>query len=111
MSEIVLAGGCFWGLQAIFSKVNGVLHTQVGYSGGHKKNPSYEEVCTDTTGYAESILIQYDNNIITLSEILDIFFMCHNPTTLNRQGTDWGTQYRSAIFYSTPEEQKIIKKK
>jgi len=110
-SEIILAGGCFWGVQEAFDNINGVLETEVGYIGGAQKNPTYEEVCSDTTGHAEAVRIQYDSDIISLCELLDIFFMIHDPTTLNKQGLDIGSQYRSAIFYQTPEERKIIRSK
>lgn len=105
--EIILAAGCFWGVQATFDKVVGVMETEVGYIGGTTKNPTYEQVCTHTTGHAEAVKIIYDTNKIGTGEILDVFFQSHNPTTFNRQGPDVGDQYRSAIFYETPEQKKI----
>jgi peptide-methionine (S)-S-oxide reductase len=102
-----LAGGCFWCLEAIFKEVKGVEKVVSGYSGGTTVNPSYNEVCSGTTGHAESVQITFDPRIISFKEILSIFFTVHDPTTLNRQGPDIGTQYRSAIFYHN-EEQKTI---
>ena len=107
MLEIILAAGCFWGVQATFDKLDGIIATEVGYTGGTTKNPSYEEVCTDTTGHAEAVKITYNPQKISTDEILDVFFQTHNPTTLNKQGPDVGSQYRSAIFYTTPEQQKM----
>ena len=92
-------GGCFWCTEAIFSELEGVISVESGYSGGENKNPTYSEVCTGTTGHAEVIHITYNPNKIQFSELLDVFFATHNPTTLNRQGADVGTQYRSVIFY------------
>ncbi len=94
-----LAGGCFWCLEAIFSELRGVEKVVSGYSGGIVPNPSYNEVCTGTTGHAEAVQITFDPQIISFREILEVFFTIHDPTTLNRQGADVGTQYRSAIFY------------
>ncbi len=99
-----LAGGCFWCLQPVFDELKGVDRVAVGYAGGHVKNPSYEEVCTDTTGHAEAVEITFDPAVISFEDLLHIFFTVHNPTTLNRQGADMGTQYRSAVFYHTPEQ-------
>ena len=101
----VLAGGCFWGMEEIIRKIPGVTKTTVGYCGGHTANPTYEEVCTDSTGYAESIQIDFDSSRLSYGELLNYFFRMHDPTTLNRQHNDVGTQYRSAIFY-TSEAQK-----
>ncbi len=107
-AKIVLAGGCFWGLQAVFEHIKGVDHVTAGYSGGTVKNPGYEEVSSGSTGHAESVEIVYDPSKITLGQLLKVFFsVAHDPTTLNRQGPDTGTQYRSAIFYSTPDQQRI----
>lgn len=99
-----LAGGCFWCLQPIFDELKGVKQVVVGYSGGHVSNPSYEAVCTDTTGHAEAVHLAFDPSIISYQDLLYVFFTVHNPTTLNRQGADEGTQYRSAIFTHGPEQ-------
>lgn len=99
MKEIVLAGGCFWGVQEYMSRINGVVETKVGYGNGIKPNPSYEDVCTGTTGHAESCYIKYDENILSLTELLNKFWKVINPTILNRQGNDIGHQYRTGIFY------------
>ncbi len=99
-----LAGGCFWCLQPIFQDLKGVEKVVVGYSGGRVKNPSYEDVCTDTTGHAEAVQVTFDPAVIPYDDVLKIFFSVHDPTTLNRQGHDAGTQYRSVIFYRTPEQ-------
>ena len=98
--------GWFWHVEEIFRKTKGVKSTQVGYSGGMKQNPTYEDVCTDTTGHAESVEIDYDPEIISYNDLLKIFWENHNPTTLNRQGPDVGSQYRSIIFYHTEEQKK-----
>src|ERR1035437_3465438 len=100
-----LAGGCFWCTEAIFKRLNGIISVLPGYAGGVKENPTYEEVCKGTTGHAESTQIEFDPNIIPYEKILEVFWHTHNPTTLNKQGNDIGTQYRSAIFYHT-EKQK-----
>jgi peptide-methionine (S)-S-oxide reductase len=102
-----LAGGCFWCLEAVFDELRGVEDVVSGYSGGSTPNPSYEMVCTGTTGHAEAVQITFDSNIISFKQILQVFFTIHDPTTLNRQGPDTGTQYRSAIFYHTPEQKAI----
>jgi peptide-methionine (S)-S-oxide reductase len=105
---IVLAGGCFWGLQAVFEHVKGVNHVTAGYSGGTVKDPDYETVSSGSTGHAESVEIVYDPSKITLGQLLKVFFsVAHDPTELNRQGPDTGTQYRSAIFFANPDQQKI----
>ena len=98
--------GCFWCTEAIFQQLKGVETVLPGYTGGTVKNPSYKEVCTGTTGHAEAIQITYDPSVISYRELLDVFFYTHDPTTLNRQGADVGTQYRSAIFYHNKEQQK-----
>ena len=100
------AAGCFWGVEATFQNVDGVITTRVGYTGGHVDNPTYKNVCTDTTGHAEAIEITFDPTRVTYQQLLDIFWKMHDPTALNRQGPDVGTQYRSAIFYHSPEQQK-----
>jgi peptide-methionine (S)-S-oxide reductase len=105
---VVFAGGCFWGIQAVFEHVKGVTKATAGYSGGSVKNPGYEEVSSGTTGHAESVEVVYDPSKITFGQLLKVFFsVAHNPTELNRQGPDFGTQYRSAIFYETPDQQRI----
>lgn len=104
----VVAGGCFWGIQAVFQHVKGVVSATSGYSGGSAKNPSYELVSTGDTGHAESVKIVYDPSQITYGELLKVFFsVAHDPTELNQQGPDTGTQYRSAIFYGTDEQKRI----
>jgi peptide-methionine (S)-S-oxide reductase len=101
------AGGCFWCTEAIFDRVNGVTSVVSGYSGGHVVNPAYREVTSGSTGHAEAIQITYDPEKISYVELLEIFFKTHDPTTLNRQGADVGTQYRSAVFFHTEEQQKL----
>ena len=107
LDTVILAGGCFWCVEAIYQRLNGVISVTSGYAGGHVKNPSYREVCTGTTGHAEAIEIVYDQNVVSLTEVLQVFFKVHDPTTLNRQGNDEGTQYRSAIFYRNEEQRKV----
>jgi len=102
-----LAGGCFWCLEAAFQQLKGVEQVDSGYAGGHVPNPSYEQVCTGTTGHAEVVQITFDPTIVPFGDLLHIFFTIHDPTTLNRQGPDAGTQYRSAIFYHSPEQQAV----
>ena len=99
-----MAGGCFWCLQPIFEELRGVEKVVVGYSGGKVRNPTYEAVCTDTTGHAEAVQVTFDPHVLSLENLLKVFFFVHDPTTLNRQGNDVGTQYRSAVFYDTPEK-------
>ena len=99
-----LAGGCFWCLEAVFQELKGVEQVQSGYAGGRVPNPSYQAVCTGTTGHAEVVQITFDPDVISFRDLLDVFFTIHDPTTLNRQGNDVGTQYRSAVFYHTPEQ-------
>jgi len=107
-STIVVAGGCFWGVQAVFEHVKGVNRVTAGYSGGTVKNPGYEEVSSGNTGHAESVEIVYDPSKITLGQLLKVFFsVAHDPTELNRQGPDTGTQYRSAIFFVSPDQQRV----
>ena len=100
-----LAGGCFWCLEAVFEQVEGIARVRSGYAGGRVPNPSYQQVCMETTGHAESVQVEFDPQTLSFMEVLDVFFSTHDPTTLNRQGPDTGTQYRSAIFFHT-EEQK-----
>ena len=108
-SKIYLAGGCFWCTEAIFNRVEGVKKVIPGYIGGIVKNPSYKEVCSGRTGHAEAISLEFDKNIISLDKLLLIFFQTHDPTQLNRQGNDFGTQYRSAIFYTDIKQKEITK--
>ena len=98
--EIAIFGaGCFWGVESRFGKVKGVVETEVGYTGGTKKNPSYKDVCTNKTGHAEVVKVTFNPSVVSYEELLETFWNLHNPTTLNRQGWDVGTQYRSAVFY------------
>jgi peptide-methionine (S)-S-oxide reductase len=99
------AAGCFWGVEESFRRIKGVKSTMVGYTGGRLANPRYKDVCTDLTGHAEAIQVQYDPEEITYEELLKVFWSTHNPTTKNRQGPDVGSQYRSVIFYHTPEQE------
>ncbi|MBA3240421.1 MAG: peptide-methionine (S)-S-oxide reductase MsrA [Acidobacteria bacterium] len=103
-----LGGGCFWCLEAVFDDLRGVESVESGYAGGHAADPSYEEVCAGTTGHAEVVRVTFDPRAVSFKEILEVFFTIHDPTTLNRQGADVGTQYRSAIFFHTPEQQEIV---
>ncbi len=107
METITLAGGCFWCLEAVYDELRGVTDVVSGYMGGHTLNPTYKQICTGVTGHAEVIQVQYDPTLISTRQILDVFFTIHDPTTLNRQGADVGTQYRSAIFYHTDEQKQI----
>ncbi|HMB45122.1 MAG TPA: peptide-methionine (S)-S-oxide reductase MsrA [Candidatus Methanoperedens sp.] len=104
-----LGGGCFWCLEAIFSELRGVMNVISGYSGGNVPNPTYQNVCTGATGYAEVIQVTFDPVIISFKELLEVFFSIHDPTTRNRQGADMGTQYRSVIFYHTIEQEKAAR--
>src|SRR6267154_720324 len=103
--KATLGAGCFWGVEATYRRLAGVKTTQVGYMGGKVKNPSYKDVCTDTTGHAEVLEVTFDPEVISYHDILEVFWANHDPTTLNRQGPDWGSQYRSAIFFHTPQQQ------
>ena len=109
-ATVLLGGGCFWCTEAIFDRVKGIKSVVSGYSGGSRKNPTYEEVCSGKTGHAEVIKIDYDPNEISFTDILEIFFQTHDPTSLNRQGADVGEQYRSVIFYSSVEQKEISEK-
>ncbi len=104
-----LGGGCFWCLEAVYEQLNGVLRVESGYSGGHVANPTYAQVCEGTTGHAEVVQITFDPGVVSFRELLEVFFVIHDPTTLNRQGADVGTQYRSVIFYHTPEQREIAR--
>ncbi len=102
-----LAGGCFWCLEAVFERLRGVERVVSGYAGGDQANPTYQQVCTGTTGHAEVVQVTFDPAVVSFREVLDVFFGIHDPTTLNRQGADVGTQYRSAIFYHSPEQLRV----
>ncbi|HWW07832.1 peptide-methionine (S)-S-oxide reductase MsrA [Collimonas sp.] len=102
----VLGGGCFWCLEAVYQEIKGVQHVESGYTGGQVANPTYEQVCEGTTGHAEVVAVTFDTDQISFRELLEIFFTIHDPTTLNRQGNDVGTQYRSAIYYQSPQQKK-----
>lgn len=108
MKEIYLAGGCFWGVEEYLSRIEGVIDTNVGYANGTKENPTYEQVCSGTTGHAETTLIKYDENILSLEELLNSFWKIINPTLLNRQGPDIGNQYRTGIYYTDEADLEII---
>ncbi len=111
MEKATLANGCFWCTEAIFKRLKGVESVMSGYTGGQRKNPSYEQVSTGTTGHAECIQVEFDPSVVSYDTILDVFFATHNPTELNRQGNDIGAQYRSAIFSHNDEQKKIAEKK
>lgn len=104
---VTLGAGCFWCVEAIFERLEGVVSATSGYSGGNVKNPTYKEVCTGRTGHAEVVQVVFDPEVLPFAKLLEIFFMTHDPTTLNRQGADLGTQYRSAIFYHNEEQKRI----
>jgi len=106
--RLVLGGGCFWCIEAVYTNVKGVLSAVSGYAGGARPNPTYENICTGATGHAEVVDIEYDSDVISLNELLDIFFLVHNPTTLNQQGADKGTQYRSVIYYENDKQKNSI---
>lgn len=108
--KATLGGGCFWCTEAVFLELKGVIDVKPGYSGGHVKNPSYKEVCNETTGHAEVVQITFDSDLIGFSQILEVFFITHDPTTLNRQGNDVGTQYRSSIFYHSEKQKETAEK-
>ncbi|MBN08213.1 MAG: peptide-methionine (S)-S-oxide reductase [Rhodospirillaceae bacterium] len=109
MAKATFGAGCFWGVEAAFRRLNGVNEAFSGYAGGDKDNPTYEEVCTGRTGHAEVVEVDYDPDKITYVELLDTFWAVHDPTTLNRQGPDVGTQYRSAIYFHTSEQQEAAR--
>ena len=105
MAIATFGAGCFWGVEAAFRRVKGVTATAVGYSGGHLNNPTYRDVCSDTTGHAEVVQVEYDPAVAAYEDLLGVFWENHDPTTLNRQGPDVGTQYRSVVFFHTPEQE------
>jgi len=111
MQELATFGaGCFWGIETAFRRVPGVLDAAVGYSGGHTQNPNYREVCTDTTGHAEVVQVTFDPEKVSYDQLLDVFWTIHDPTQVNRQGPDYGAQYRTAIFFHSPEQEAAAKR-
>ena len=106
-----LGGGCFWCLEAVYDELKGVESVESGYMGGQVENPTYRAVCTGSTGHAEVVRVTFDSDVVSFGEILDVFFTIHDPTTLNRQGADVGTQYRSAIFYHSDEQKQVAEEK
>ena len=108
--KAILAGGCFWGVEELMRKKEGVISTRVGYTGGRRDNPNYEQVSTGTTGHAEAMELIFDPAVISFRDILSVFFQIHDPTTENRQGNDVGSQYRSAIFYTSEEQKRVAEK-
>ena len=106
--NILVAAGCFWGIELAFQRVPGVVETSVGYTNGHTENPTYEAVCSGSTGHTEAVRVAFDNDVVKLEELLEVFWDIHDPTTLNRQGNDIGTQYRSGIYFYSDQQEKII---
>jgi peptide-methionine (S)-S-oxide reductase len=109
LENATLAGGCFWCLEAVYLELKGVTSVQSGYAGGKRPNPTYEQVCAGTTGHAEVVRVTFDPEVVSYKELLDVFFTIHDPTTLNRQGGDKGTQYRSAVFFESPEQERTAR--
>ena len=109
--KATLGGGCFWCLEAVYENLKGVSQVESGYIGGATGHPTYRDVCTGATGHAEAVQVTFDPAVVSYSDLLDVFFVIHDPTTLNRQGNDVGTQYRSAIFYHTPEQKRLAEAK
>ncbi len=107
MEKATFGGGCFWGIEACFREVEGVLSTRVGYEGGQTENPTYQDLCTDTTGHAEVVEVTFDPDKVGYDALLEQFWSCHDPTQFNRQGPDFGSQYRSVIFYHSPEQESV----
>lgn len=110
MAQVVLAGGCFWCLDSVFRRVRGVTDVVSGYTGGVTEHPTYQQVCTGATGHAEAVLVRYDADQVSLDQLLDVFFTMHDPTTLNRQGADVGTQYRSALFFADDDQRAAFER-
>ena len=111
MEKAMFAAGCFWGVQASLDELDGVVRTTVGYSGGDTKDPTYNDVCTGRTGHAEVVLVEFTPGVISFEELLDHFWSIHDPTTINRQGPDVGSQYRSAVFFFSPDQERIARKR
>lgn len=106
MNKATFSAGCFWGVEAAFAEITGVISTQVGYTGGNSKNPTYEQVCSDKTGHVEAVEVTFDLTKVSYEKLLDVFWRCHDPTQMNAQGPDEGTQYRSVIFYYSKKQQQ-----
>jgi peptide-methionine (S)-S-oxide reductase len=107
--KATFGAGCFWGVESAFREVDGVVDAAVGYEGGHTENPTYKDVCTDRTGHAEVVEVEYDPSKVSYEQLLNVFWNEHDPTQVNRQGPDFGTQYRTVIFYHTPEQERIAR--
>ena len=110
LKKATFAAGCFWGVEATFMKVKGVVQTEVGYMGGHTESPTYRDVCTDRTGHAEVVQVTYDDSTVSYEQLLDVFWKAHNPTQKNRQGPDVGAQYRTAVFYHDEEQRSTAER-
>ena len=108
--EIYFAGGCFWGTEHFFKQIEGVLETEVGFANGHTENPTYEEVYTDQTGFAETVYVKYDSDVVSLEFLLNMFFKAIDPTSLNKQGEDEGTRYRTGVYYTSDDDLAVIEK-